>query len=468
MVEKRIHLEPGQQLTLVEMDGDVSLAGWDEADVLCRLWGSDEQDLVVQASETGPALSARSGCELMVPAALPVKIRQAQGNLKVQELAHLDAEQVRGNLKLSQVGEVIIAEVYGNLTADEVDSLRLVGTIHGEARLREVNIADLQNVRGNLQAKEINRLRASRVSGNLQAKEIGGTLEADQVGGDAILKAVVGAVGIDQVAGNLVARHLTGGAKVPKVGGNLTLNGELGVGRTYQFQARGNATLRLPKEFAADLTLRARGKIQSSVVLTDEHREETMLTGRMGDGGTEIAVEAAGNILLSSGESEMAPDLGDEITRQVEAGLRAVDLEAIGRQVSEEMEAAMSRLQVKLEGVDWERIGVQTQQAMDRAMEQMRRNVDRMAEKAARQQERLERRLEREERRREERERRSAREAEPLHTVKMEGQDWADEEVHEPAAPEPDLDEERLVVLRMVEQGQITPAEAEMLLDALQ
>jgi hypothetical protein len=34
--------------------------------------------------------------------------------------------------------------------------------------------------------------------------------------------------------------------------------------------------------------------------------------------------------------------------------------------------------------------------------------------------------------------------------------------------PEPDLDEERLSILRMVEQGQISPEEAEMLLDALQ
>jgi hypothetical protein len=36
-----------------------------------------------------------------------------------------------------------------------------------------------------------------------------------------------------------------------------------------------------------------------------------------------------------------------------------------------------------------------------------------------------------------------------------------------PVEPAPDLDEERLSILRMVEQGQISPEEAEMLLDAL-
>ena len=40
-------------------------------------------------------------------------------------------------------------------------------------------------------------------------------------------------------------------------------------------------------------------------------------------------------------------------------------------------------------------------------------------------------------------------------------------EEYEPE-PGPDLDEERLSILRMLEQGQIAPEEAEMLLDALQ
>jgi hypothetical protein len=39
-------------------------------------------------------------------------------------------------------------------------------------------------------------------------------------------------------------------------------------------------------------------------------------------------------------------------------------------------------------------------------------------------------------------------------------------EEHE-AEPGPNLDEERLSILRMLEQGQIAPEEAEMLLDAL-
>jgi hypothetical protein len=247
---------------------------------------------------------------------------------------------------------------------------------------------------------------------------------------------------------------------MPKIGGNLVLNGELGTGCTYHFHARGNAVLRLSEDASAHLTLSARGKLMSSVELTDEVREGQRLSGSLGDGGAEIAVEAGGNIMLGGGGTVVRIELGDEISRQVEESLAAVDLESIGRHVSDEMESAMARLQVKMESMDWERIGLQSQRAVERAMEKMQRNMDRMVQKAARQQERLERKAERAARRLERMEIKHPRAA-------RHQQDWPTKNAAKPPEPEPDLDEERLSILKMVEQGQITPEDAEMLLDAL-
>ncbi len=467
MYEKRVEIGEGQTLTLVEMAGSVAMTSWDEADALFRLHDGLEEDLTVEETEEGLAVSARLPCEVRVPSNVPVAIRQALANLKVRGIVDLNAEQVRGNLKLSEVGEAVVAEVYGNLKADAAASLRVVGTVYGNAVLRAVPNADLQNVRGNLVAKTSDRLRASRVSGDLQAKEISGGLDADQVGGNIVLKGVGGAVTLDQVAGNLVAKDLTGGAKVPKIGGNLVWNGELGTGCTYHFNARGNAMLRLSDEASAHVTLRAKGSILSSATLADEKRDGNTLTGTLGDGGAEIVVEAGGNIRLGGDGPAIRIELGEDIFRQAEEGLRAVDLEAIGRQVSEEMEAAMSRLQVKLESVDWERIGLQTQQAVERAMEKMRWNMDRMVERAARHQERLERKAERAAHRLERLELRQQRREGRQEAGELEVEVWPNEEAAEPMEPGPDLDEERLSILRMVEQGTITPEDAEMLLDAL-
>jgi hypothetical protein len=467
MTETRIQVEEGSRLTLDRMASKVTLIGWDEADVRIRLHEGEEKDLKVELTETGPVVSARVACDVRVPASLPVTIRQAMANLKVLELSELNAEQVRGNLKLSDVGEAVVAEVYGSLKASEMASLQLVGTVFGSATLSEVKAIEMQNVRGNLQVKEAEQLRASRIGGNLQVKEMRGALHADQVGGNAVLNEIAGAVALDQVAGNLVAKELTGGAKVPKIGGNLVLNGDLGAGCTYHFGARGNATLRLSEDASAHLTLIAKGKLLTSVALADYEQAEGKLTGTLGDGGAEVVVEANGNLLLGGGRETVGTGLGEEISRQVEEGLRAIDLEAIGQQVSEEMQSAMSRLRVKLESVDWERMGVRTQQAIDRAMDRMQRDLERMAERTARQQERLERQAEKQARR-EERLERKLTGADPSQAQYEVEVDWEEWPVEESASAGPDIEEERLSILRMVEQGQITPVEAEMLLDALE
>jgi len=467
MFEQKIEIADGQCLTLTWMASDVSVTGWEEPYVLLRLRDGEEQDLTVEDTGEGPAVSARVACEINVPRTLAVKVREAKANLHGSGILRLEAEQVRGNLKVDEVGDARLAEVYGNLRAQGLSSLSVVGTVFGDATLKEVGVADVQNVRGNLVAKSLSQVRASRTGGNLVAKGVDGKLEADQVGGNASLKDVGGPTTLNQVAGNLAAKNLAGGAKVAKIGGNLALNGPIATGCTYQFSARGNASLRLPEGTSAHLTLAAKGKLLCSVGLVEEQREGNRLTGILGDGGAEVVIEAGGNLVMSGGRGEpcsgIGADLAEEISRQIEESLQGLDLEAIGRQVSEEMESALSRLQVKLESVDWDRMGVQTQRAVERAMEQMQRNMDRMVDKAARHQEKLERKLEREQRR-------WARSADAGHgKVDLDVEGGGSEPAAEVAASaSADLDAERLSILRMVEQGQIAPEEAEMLLDALE
>ena len=125
MFEKTIQIGEGDILTLVEMEGDVTIAGWDKAEVLIRLKEGTEEDLTVQETETGPAVSARRPCKVQVPTTMPVVVHQALKNLQVGQLVKFDAQQVRGNLQLDDVGNVTVGEAYGNLKANGADSLQL-------------------------------------------------------------------------------------------------------------------------------------------------------------------------------------------------------------------------------------------------------------------------------------------------------------------------------------------------------
>jgi hypothetical protein len=310
-------------------------------------------------------------------------------------------------------------------------------------------------------------MRMSRIGGNLRVGEVRGGLNVDRVGGNALLRGIGDTLILDQVAGNLVAKDLAGGARVGRIGGNLVWNGALAAGRTYHFAVDGNAKLRLAEGVGAHVTLRAGGNLQATAALTGVERNGTTLTGILGDGASEIVVEAKGNIMLGGGPSTVGAELGEEISRQVEESLQAIDLEAIGRHVGEEMEAAMSRLRVKLEDVDWDRIGRQAQQAVAVAMDRMQRDMDRMVDRAAHHQQKVECKVQREARRQERMERKQHKEGHDRMRSGAGREEWPPESTYEAVEPEPELDDERLSILRMVEQGQITPTEAEMLLDAL-
>jgi hypothetical protein len=107
-------------------------------------------------------------------------------------------------------------------------------------------------------------------------------------------------------------------------------------------------------------------------------------------------------------------------------------------------------------------------------MERMQHDMDRMVVRASRHQERLEQRLERQKRRMERKAQKLQRQEARRTGVEIVVGDDPAEDAYEEYGPEPglepgpDLDEERLSILRMLEQGQIAPEEAEMLLDALQ
>ncbi len=451
MYEKRFPIEGISDLILAEMAKDVLVRGWDEAEILIRLPEGSAEDLGLEETEGQLTVSARQACEAHVPAHLPVAVGGARANLKAEGLDQIEADDVRGNLHLSKVDQAIVAEVYGNLKADAVTSLHVTGSVYGNATLNAIAEANLRDVRGNLKGAALDGLAAGRVSGNLHAKEIDGPLSVERVGSNAALKEITGAVTVEKVGGNFVAKGLTAGAKVDKIGGNLVLNGEIGTGHTYHFKAGGNGLIRLGDEASAHLTLSAQGLIRTSAALQEAQQDGNTLTGTLGDGGAELVVEAGGNILLGATGAGLAAELGDEISRQVEESLRAIDLSAIGEQVSAEMERAMSQLRVKLESVDWERLGRRTQRSMERAMERLQRDIDRLADKAARRQEKLSRMAER-----------AAQRQERMGRVRVGG--FAASASRDSG---PDVEQERLAILKMLEEGQISPGEAEMLLDAL-
>ena len=227
------------------------------------------------------------------------------------------------------------------------------------------------------------------------------------------------------MAGNLMAEELHGGLEADGVRGNARLGPAFAPSATYRVSASGNLTLVLPAEANVRLALRAAGRIRSDVPGLDLETVDGETRGTLGAGGALVEAEARGNVMLRPLE------LGE--TFGIEAGL-----EDLGARIEWQVNDAMAELATRLEGSLGRWDPEPMRRKIQEAAEQARRKAEQAAERARMRAERAERRWQR-----------------------------ASGERPRPQ-PQPASDEERLRVLRMVEQGQLTPEQASDLLAALE
>lgn len=313
-----------------------------------------------------------------------------------------------GTLICPTGASLTIDRVLGNLRVEDVEGTLTLGGVHGNISLRSVGPVALDEGLG-----------------NLIARDVLGDLRGGEVKGNARIRGLHGKATLKRVAGNLVADDLQDGLNVEQVRGNVLLGPTFASGATYSLNADGNLRLRLLPDASLRLAVRAAGRVRSLVpdVTLETIDGETRAT--LGTGEAALEADVAGNVILRAMEPGQAFEMG-------------VDLEGLGARVEWQVNEAMAELATRLESslgfVDTEPIRRQVEQAT----EQARRQAEQAAERARMRAERAERRW------------RRASGAGPR------------------PKPQPASDEERLRVLRMVEEGRLTPEQASDLLAALE
>lgn len=358
-----------------------------------------------------------------------IAIPACQGDLRVLGWERAEARiEVRGSAgdvsTERQNGRIVITS-RADMTVHVPAAASLsVGTAQGDVRVQNIDgRVALDTVQGNLVLREVGPVRIGHVQGDLSAKSVAGTLQADSVQGDAAVRGIKGPLALGRVGGDLSAKALAAQGRAEDVQGDISLSTAFAPGAEYRFRAQGDVVCRLTPETSARLELRWRGDLRSTVpglVLAPSGNAATAI---LGTGQATVVLEAGGDLILRPDEEWRGFDFA--------AGVR---LEGLGVQV------------------DVERIRRQA----ERMAEQIRRKAERDAEKARRQAERA-----------------AARAQRRAQGYARLGRwfTWSSAPPAAETAPdradEPVGDEERLAILRMVENGQISAAEAAKLLEAL-
>lgn len=292
----------------------------------------------------------------------------------------------------------------------------------GNLRVEDVRgTIDAQVIDGNVALRGVGSVSLGEVLGNLRAYEVAGNLEATEVKGNTHVREVNGALTLAEVRGNLMIEGAVGGLEAGRgtgtVRGNVQLGPPFSPRRAYRVNTRGNLVVRVPGDASLRIAVRTRGNVDSGVPGLSLERDGGDVRGSLGSGQATLEADVRGNVSLRPIE---ATDPSD-----AEAALEDLGAQ-IERQVDEALAKMTARLEAGLGRVD-----------VERATEKARCMAERAAEQARLRAERAERRWQRA----------SGREPRPRPAV---------------------TDEERLRVLRMVEDGKITPEQASELLMALE
>lgn len=313
-----------------------------------------------------------------------------------------------------------IQAVRGDLQVEGLQGPLAVGTVNGDVRLHRIGAATLE-----------------QVFGDLSVRQTEGDLQVHRVAGDARIRYVEGQVRLAQVGADLWAEGLQEGLIAEAVGADVRLWPPFSPNAVYLVRAGSDLALYLPADPDLHLALDAGGRLCSHLPGLTLPEAEARLEHTLGAGAGRLEAHAGGHVHLWPLEPRRTHGVGAEFAPGLEA------LEGLGPAVEAHIAQAMAELEARLA----ESLGRMDRQIIGRRVEQAAEQARQAAERARREAERA---AERARLRAEQAERR-----------------WQRASGQRPR-PEPASDEERLRVLRLVEQGKITPEQAADLLAALE
>lgn len=361
-----------------------------------------------------------------------VKLDSIRGDLRLsgRQEGHVEVKAYSDDVDIVQEGDLVTINCPSDCLIFLPSDSRVEGnSIGGDVRVTNIRgDVTLRTVGGDLSLRGFGRGVFETVGGDFHARKGTGDIQIDRVGSDAVIDRISGSVILRNVGGDLGLRRVDGTVEID-VGGDASVMFTTLVGKKLSLKAGGDLSCSLPGDASASVTLSAGGE----VYLPANIDIEEMDAGKaftLGEGEIPVDLIAGGDLYLQGDETAdpfAFADLGETIASQVES----------------EVEAGIVEMEARLEALG---AGMGTYSS-DRIGEQVRRAVTRARRKAERGRKRAER-----ARRRVERKTRSI-------NMSLSGRPRRRVKVSE---------DERLSILRMLENGTITVEEAEKLLQAIE
>lgn len=390
-------------IRLSNIEGNLTLSGWDRPEIQARVRG-DSDTLMIGQQDGAVTIDCEDDLWLQAPVQATIMIGRVAGN-------------------------AALSLILSGLTIDAIE--------------------------GNAVINSVNAVTASQIEGNFTARLIAGDLRIDAIEGNAQIAKVGGDIRLDRVEGNLVL-DATGGSIEATAEGNIKVQATLASGQQCTIRAEGGITCEVPRDASGVFALKAEGHIRVRDLGEERSVRNGVLNFERAPTHARLTLEAEGNILLRGAQPRDFDATEFAGTLEEEMALRSVE---ITQEITAQIEAQVNELSRQLDD-KLSRIGTSEELAtsiQDKVQSAMRRAEEKLAEALRK----VEQRTQEAESRRRKSPGWVAPPVPPMPPATPKA----------PAPPKPKrapaTDEERMLILRMVEQGKLSVEQAEKLLLAL-
>jgi hypothetical protein len=259
--------------------------------------GWEAAQLVVEGEQA--RLTGGTAERVEAPPGVAILISEALGDVRVRGLnAALRLGTVEGDLRLEDIsGRVEVEHLHSDALIDDVAALR-IGNCAGDLRFSGGEL-ELETVAGDARIERATSVRGAKAHGDLWADQVAGDLELGVVHGDARLNDVGGAVKLGMVAGDLRGASLRGGLLAGQVHGDAQLEGPFS-GDAYTVTVNGDVDIRLAAEDDVRLSVRALGRIRSNLSLTPNADGTPAYSATLGEGRTPVTITCNGDLRIDA------------------------------------------------------------------------------------------------------------------------------------------------------------------------
>lgn len=273
--------------------GGVVIRGVEQDEVQCEI---DAPQLATLMEEGGHVyITANSSCELTIPVNASIDMEKGMGSVSISNVKNkIEIEKVLGNLVLVDVGAAQIERVGGNFS--------------------------VKNASGRVYLEKIN---ANLVVDGVES------FHCEKVGGNAIVRGVAGKFYLTKTAGNFKAENIPESMQFERANGSITVRSvnvqgdlradgdirliDINFTDDMDLRAGGNILVQVPEEFpGASLALRSGGqKITLKTGDVDMQVNDGTLEYQLGSSKRGLFASAGGNIEILEGFDPNEAIIGD-------------------------------------------------------------------------------------------------------------------------------------------------------------